>query len=242
MLRNSFSVYRQKMSYQLARLYSNMMPTPCLLCGASNAHSCLCHDCIQNLPKLGDACPRCASPLSYDTVCGQCLHNPPEQDASFSVFQYKAPIDRLITDLKYRDKLFLSRFFAQQIAEQVNNRPLPQLLIPIPLHKKRLRHRGYNQAMELARYLSKQLLIPVSNKILIRIRDTAPQASLPFSERKKNIKRAFVVNNANIPAHIALIDDVLTTGHTADVAAKALRQAGVNTIELWTIARTIRHY
>jgi ComF family protein len=242
MLRNSFSVYRQKISNQCARLYSNLMPTPCLLCGKGNAHSCLCNDCIINLPRLRHACPLCASPLNHNAMCGQCLHNPPEQDASISIFQYQAPIDRLITDLKYRDKLFLSRFFAQQMAKQVKDRPLPQLLIPIPLHKKRLRYRGYNQSMELARYLSKQLSIPVDNNILIRIRDTAPQASLPFSERKKNIKRAFDVNNVNIPNHIALIDDVLTTGHTAAVAAKALRQAGVNTIELWTIARTIRHH
>ncbi|RLA02342.1 MAG: ComF family protein [Gammaproteobacteria bacterium] len=197
---------------------------------------------MKNLPRLGPSCPRCATPLTFSTMCGQCLRNPPEQDATFSIFRYQSPIDRLITDLKYRDKLFLSRFFAQQMAEQANNRPLPQLLIPIPLHTKRLRHRGYNQAMELARYLSKQLSIPVRNDILIRTRDTLPQASLPFSERKKNIKRAFGVNNFNLPKHIALIDDVLTTGHTADVAAKALRQANVNTIELWTIARTIRHY
>lgn len=242
MLQNSFSVYRQKISHQLAKLYSNMMPTPCLLCGTSSAHSCLCHDCIQNLPKLGPSCPRCASPVDYITLCGQCLNNPPEQDASVSLFPYQTPIDHLIAELKYNDKLFLSRFFAQQMAEKLKNHPLPQLLIPIPLHKKRLRHRGYNQSMELARYLSKQLSIPVRNDILIRIRETAPQASLPFSERKKNIKRAFGVNNVNIPTHIALIDDVLTTGHTADVAAKVLRQAGVNTIELWTIARTIRHY
>ena len=242
MLQNALSAYRQKISQQFAELYSNIMPTPCLLCGASNAHLSLCDDCIKNLPRLGHTCPRCASPLNYDTICGQCLHNPPEQDASFSVFQYQAPIDRLITDLKYRDKLFLSRFFAQQMAEQVKDRPLPQLLIPIPLHSRRLRHRGYNQAMELARYLSKQLSIPIGNDILIRVRDTAPQASLPFSERKNNIKRAFAVNNVNIPTHIALIDDVLTTGHTADVAAKALRQVGVITIELWTIARTIRHH
>ncbi len=229
------------LAHRFGQLYSKLMPTPCLLCGTSNQGDCLCPACCEQLPKLGHACPRCASPLQQTALCGSCLNKSPEQDASFSLFRYHAPIDRLIVALKYHDALVLSHFFASQMAEQLKTRPLPHLLIPIPLHPKRLRERGYNQSLELAKQLSKQLNIPVRHDILIRIRDTPPQASLPFSERKNNMKQAFQINNTDIPSHIALIDDVLTTGHTVDVAAKTLRKIGVQNIEVWTVARTIKN-
>ena len=98
-----------------------------------------------------------------------------------------------------------------------------------------------NQAFELGKVLSHKLNIPISKDILIRSRDTAPQTSLPYDQRKRNMRRAFKLNDAMLPNHIALIDDVLTTGHTVNAAAKLFRQEGVTTIELWTIARTIRH-
>ena len=223
------------------QLYSNLMPIPCLLCGVSAHDDCLCPTCQAHLPLLGSACPRCASPLKHVMLCGQCLHSPPEQDASFSLFRYQDPVDRLIADLKYHDKLALTHLFAIKMAQQLKQRPKPELLVPIPLHPRRLRERGFNQSQELAKQLSRLLAIPVRHDILIRVRDTPPQASLPFSERKKNMKQAFQIKSTDIPSHIALIDDVLTTGHTANVAAKRLRQAGVDTIEVWTIARTIKH-
>ena len=238
MVENILPTFRQK----LAQLYSNITATQCLLCGINCEQDCLCTDCIYELPKLHNSCPRCALPLSQSLICGSCLHHPPEQDASFSLFEYKTPIDRLIADFKYHDKLFLSRLFAEQMARKLTNKPLPQLLIPIPLHPRRLRQRGYNQSLELAKILSKQLSIPFCSKSLNRIKDSQPQTSLPYKERAKNIQRAFKVVNTMLPTHIALIDDVLTTGHTANVAAKALRRAGVITIEVWTIARTIRHH
>ena len=236
MLENILLTLRQK----LVQLYSNITATQCLLCGISCEQYCLCSDCINGLPKLHNSCPKCALPLSQSLICGSCLHLPPEQDASFSLFEYKAPVDRLIADFKYHDKLFLSRFFADEMAKELKHRPLPQLLIPIPLHPRRLRQRGYNQSLELVKVLSKQLSIPFSSEPLIRVKDSLPQASLPYKERKKNIQHAFDVTTSRLPKHIALIDDVLTTGHTANVAVKALRQSGVETIEVWTVARTIK--
>lgn len=236
MLENCLPTFRQK----VAQLYSNITATPCLLCGISCDQSCLCTDCINELPALNNNCPRCALPLSQSLICGGCLHHPPEQNSSFSLFEYKKPIDRLIADFKYHDKLFLSRFFAEQMVKKLKKRPLPKLLIPIPLHPRRLRQRGYNQSLELAKVLSKQLSIPVSSDPLIRIKDSLPQASLPYKERKSNIQHAFNVTTSQLPKHIALIDDVLTTGHTANVAVKVLRHTGVSIIEVWTIARTIK--
>jgi ComF family protein len=230
-----------KLAHQITRLYSNLLPIPCLLCGAVCKTHAICTDCIDDFPKLGNCCPRCATPLSLTTTCGNCLTHPPEQNISMSLFAYKNPIDRLIADFKYHDKLYLTEVFADLMVEQLKNKPLPKLLIPIPLHRRRLRQRGYNQALELAKILSRKLNIPISKNSLIRSRDTAPQASLPYDQRKRNMRRAFKLNDDVLSNHIALIDDVLTTGHTVNAAAKLFRQEGVTTIELWTIARTIRH-
>jgi ComF family protein len=224
------------------QLYSKLMPIPCRLCGTMSQHQKICTACLQTLPSLGDACPRCALPISNAYLCGHCLHQPPEQDLSFSLFPYLDPVDRLIADLKYHDKLFLSQFFAQLMADKIRNRLLPDLLIPIPLHPNRLRQRGYNQSFELVKPLSIKLGIPTSNRYLMRTIDTKSQASIPFKARKHNIQHAFKFIQTKVPSHIAIIDDVLTTGHTANAAAKQLRQAGASTIEIWTIARAIRHH
>jgi ComF family protein len=158
-----------------------------------------------------------------------------------SLYKYQDPVDRLIADFKFKDKLYLSQFFAEQMVSKLNSRTLPELLIPIPLHPHRLKQRGYNQSFELAKSLSKYLTIPVSNNYLERIINTQSQSSMPFKQRKKNIQHAFRATDKQPPQHIALIDDVLTTGHTANAAAKTLKKVGVITIEVWTIARTIRH-
>jgi len=206
-----------------------------------NQQQAICEACLQNFPSLGDACPRCALPISHTHVCGHCLNQPPEQDVSFSLFPYLDPIKGLIVDLKYHDKIFLSAFFADLMAKQLHHRPRPDLLIPIPLHPNRIRQRGYNQSFELAKSLSTRLAIPTSHDYLIRIIDTKSQANIPFKARKKNIQHAFKCIQNQVPAHIAIVDDVLTTGHTANAAAKQLRKAGATTIEIWTIARAIRH-
>lgn len=224
------------------QLYSKLMPIPCRLCGSMSQHQAICSSCVHDLPLLGVACPRCALPMNSAHICGQCLQLPPEQDLSFSLFRYHDPISRLIADFKYHDKLYLSELFAQLMVEKLNQRRLPELLIPIPLHANRIRQRGYNQSFELAKALSRELGIPSSNDYLIRYIDTKSQSSIPFKARKNNIQHAFKLIQAKVPTHIALIDDVLTTGHTANAAAKLLRKAGATRIEVWTIARTIRHH
>jgi ComF family protein len=146
--------------------------------------------------------------------------------------------------MKYHGQLHLTNYLALLLARDLKqqNEIKPQLLIPIPLHPKRLKKRGYNQSVELSKILSKQLNIPLDNNALIRIKNTLPQTQLPYSERKLNMKSAFQSLNTNLPEHIALIDDVVTTGHTADMAAKICIEQGVKKVELWTIARTIRDH
>lgn len=129
------------------------------------------------------------------------------------------------------------------MAKQLRQRrSLPQLLVPVPLHPKRLRQRGFNQSLEIAKSLGRQLHIAVDKNALQRVIDTPSQHSLPYSQRRKNMKNAFQTTKPKLPSHIALIDDVLTSGHTVGEAAKVLQRCGVDTIEVWTIARAIRHY
>jgi ComF family protein len=143
--------------------------------------------------------------------------------------------------MKYHGQLALCHFFSQQLIRELTSRPHPKLLLPIPLHPKRLKERGFNQSWEITKSLSKALKIDTNASILVRSKDTKPQATLPYSERKKNLHGAFSLTTAQLPDHIALIDDVLTTGHTAQEAAKCLKKVGVKRVELWTIARSIGH-
>lgn len=183
----------------------------------------------------------CAMPLSQPSLCGSCLKHPPEQSLTISLYLYAWPIDRLISAMKYHDQLLLCDYFADQMYERVKQGPLPDMLFAIPLHPKRIKHRGYNQSFEIAKRLAKRLNIPLDNHRFIRIRDTVPQAQLSLKERHRNVSRAFQVISTDMPDHIALIDDVITTGKTTEVACKALKKAGAKQIQLWTIARAIRH-
>jgi ComF family protein len=187
--------------------------------------------------------PRCALPSPNNQYCGRCLTKPPLRDLISCLYIYQDEVSRLITGFKFHQHHFLSRFFSQQLALKRLSltAQLPELLIPIPLHPARIKERDYNQANELAKDLSRQLSLPMDNKILRRIKNTRPQTSLSYSQRRKNLKQAFELVRKPPAQHIALIDDVLTTGHTLETAVKLLKSAGVKTVEVWTIARTIRH-
>jgi len=239
------SIQRQRFTQLIRQLYSKVITTPCILCHAQTSQQSLCQKCSTSLPLLGPACPRCANPLPKTHICGSCLTHPAIRHRSQSLFQYAFPIDKLISEFKFNQRHYLSQYLGHQLAHHIKqvSEEMPQMLIPIPLHHTRLKQRGYNQSAELAKVLSTELDIPLNQSALKRIKATKPQNQLPFSERKKNLMTAFTCQaNHQLPEHIALIDDVLTTGHTADAAAKALIKQGVKTVELWTIARTIRDH
>lgn len=230
-------------AHQLRRLYNKLFAQPCFLCGDLVETAAICMACTADLPLLGPACQRCALPLTIQGVCGQCQQNPPLQQATFAVYRYQPPIDKCITAFKFHRQLSLNAFFVQAMLQQQQIRDaLPDCLIPIPLHPHRLRHRGFNQSAELAKSLGKQLGIAVDLYQLKRIRHTAPQSGLAFKARQRNIKQAFRYSAESPPKHVALIDDVMTTGQTVAEASRCLLQGGVKHVEVWTIARTIRHY
>lgn len=219
----------------------SIIPASCILCGDKASNLAVCNDCIDSIPTQEHTCPRCAYPLSVSASCGQCLLHPPEQNSSFSLFLYQNPVDRLIAEMKYHDKIHLCHFFAELMSQQLILRTQPQALIPVPLHAKRLRERGYNQSVELSQALSTRLNIPTLTDHISRIKNTSPQARLPYKKRKQNLKGAFSIEQSDLPEHVAIIDDVLTSGHTANEVARTLRKAGVMIIEVWTIARAIQH-
>jgi len=155
----------------------------CLLCGAQTGREPLCPPCIGELPALADSCPRCALPSPAAAVCGTCLNRPPHFDATLALWRYEFPCDRLVQALKYRAQLALAGFFARSLA----SRPLPEfdLILPMPLHAKRLAERGFNQALEIARRLAWNLEKPIEPRGVLRVKNTPPQTELPYEERAK---------------------------------------------------------
>ena len=154
---------------------------------------------------------------------------------------YAPPQDYLLQQLKFHRKLELVPLMADFLVESIRQRDgeLPQLLLPVPMHRRRLRQRGYNQALELARELSRRLDIPVDWRRCRRQRHTVAQTSLQGRERRTNLRGAFVVSGA-LPSHVAIVDDVVTTGATVQEFARTLHRAGVDIVEVWACARAAR--
>lgn len=231
------------LTHRSRKLYRKLLPIPCLLCGLPGDREALCRACAAELPLLGPACQRCAMPLESAQICGRCLQQPPVADLSFSLYRYQAALRRCVTGFKFQQQLQFADFFADRMQQQLAARDkLPDCLVPIPLHPLRLRQRGFNQAYEISRRLARALNLDCRPELLQRIRYTRSQSQLSFKQRHRNIRRAFCCTQQNLPAHIAIIDDVMTSGSTTAEAARVLRQNGAKTIEVWTIARALSHY
>lgn len=209
----------------------------CLLCGAETGPELLCPACIAELPTLPDSCPRCALPGAAGAVCGSCLSRPPHFDATLALWRYEFPCDRLVQALKYRARLALAGFFARSLVSL----PLPEvdLIVPMPLHPRRLAERGFNQALEIARGLARHLGRPIEPRGVLRVKDTLPQTDLPYEERAKNVRGAFLCELDLSGASVAVLDDVMTTGATLNELARALKRAGATRVENFVITRTV---
>jgi ComF family protein len=215
-------------------------PQHCLLCAARAGDALVCGACYEQLPWLTRSrCPQCALPTHDGATCGACLGDPPRFDAVSAVFAYAWPLAPLIHHYKYAGNLALAAFFGRGLASTVTADSV-DLLIPMPLSQARLRERGFNQALELARVVSRITGIRLAADACRRVRDSAPQASLPWRERRKNIRGAFVCDADLTGQRVAVIDDVMTTGSTLDELARNLRQAGAAEIQGWMVARTLQ--
>lgn len=227
-------------------LQTLLFPLRCRLCDAAVGSGLnLCPACRAELPWLGAHCARCACPLPAahpDRHCGRCQQRPPAFDAATALFHYRPPVDHLIRRLKFSHELGLSPLLAGLLAQQLATRhtALPELLIPVPLHQARLRERGFNQATELARRLGRTLGVRHAPQMCTRHRNTRPQSLLPLTARRLNLRNAFSITGRLPAAHVAIIDDVMTSGHTSDELARTLKRAGAEYVEIWVVARAGR--
>jgi ComF family protein len=232
---------RLKVNEWLNNIQKLIYPHRCLLCGApGEGERDLCPACHAELPHNPVACRLCALPLSAleEGLCGSCLKRPPPLDASTIPFRYAPPLDHLLLGLKFNQQLLNGRLLGGLLADAIaaGGGELPDAILPVPLHPARLRERGYNQALELARPVAKRFGIPLLTGCVVRQKATAAQSSLEREARRRNIKGAFVVAG-ELPSSIAIIDDVVTTGSTVSELARALRRAGAKRVVAWACAR-----
>ena len=229
------------------RLLRALLPSACALCGG-HADRAVCAACegAYVLPVV--RCPCCANPagaLDSGRHCGACLADAPAFDATVAACDYAAPLDSLVLQLKFGAQLALAPWMARvlqdAIAAQVTD--LPDILCPVPLGPRRLVERGYNQALEVARPLARALDLPVAPQLLQRVRETAAQSGAAPGERKKNVRAAFGVNAAPDVRgrHVGVVDDVMSSGHTLDEVAAALKRAGAARVTNIVFARTPPH-
>jgi Predicted amidophosphoribosyltransferases len=213
----------------------------CTLCGGpadARRERLLCMACDVSLPAHpADACPQCGIASPGALVCGDCLSDPPAFDAALTVFTYRFPLDQLIQSFKYASNLALADFFAQKLVSCVRDHPMPHALVAMPLARRRLTERGFNQALLIADNAAQRLSLPIERTALVRVRETLPQSGLPWKERRANVKGAFACATNLKGRHIALVDDVMTTGATLNEAAKVLKMHGAARVTAWVIAR-----
>ena len=219
-----------------------LLPPRCLLCGGRGANTRdLCEGCARDFPRNDVCCPRCALPLKTPApLCGECLDREPPFASAWAPFRYAHPLDLLEARFKFRGDLAAGRVLADLMIERaVDDAPArPDLIVAVPLHVSRLRERGYNQAFELAKPVAGALGVPIARDGLARIRATPAQTGLDAAARRRNLRGAFAVpRGASLPKHIALFDDVVTTGATVRECARVLRRAGVERIDVWALAR-----
>ena len=220
----------------------------CLICDeATHSHHCVCNVCETELPWLLAACESCALPLPMDgLICGQCLKKPPAFKQVIAPWTYSFPIDSLISRFKHQARWPLGQMLARLLGQHLQHRfdttelPRPDCLLPVPMARKRLRERGFNQALMIARWLSQDLDIAVDEHLLLRPQDTVAQQALDAKSRQRNLLTAFALaTSADVTGrHFALVDDVLTTGATAHSLARLLIHAGARQVDVYCLART----
>ena len=206
---------------------------------------CLCDECLMYLPTIEHPCETCGKPMPscFNThpLCASCLLSPPIYQRVIAPYHYRSIIKQWILELKFHHSIIRAKHLAQVFQIHLdffyNGINRPSLIIPIPLHRKRLRQRGYNQTSLIAKALSHVLSIPSSNDHLARRYYSMPQTSLSIEQRRCNVRDCFVATPNSLPRHVALLDDVMTSGHTLNAASQALKQCGVETIDCWVIAR-----
>jgi ComF family protein len=222
-----------------SRFVHAALPERCVLCGSPCGKRRLCAPCASSLPRLPQSrCTQCALPLTSGETCGDCLAYPPRYDHVVAAYPYSFPVDALVQAYKYGGDLTLAPVLAADLVGMIDEKV--DAIVPTPLSPTRLKERGFNQAQELARYVARSLSLPVLSEACRKVTDKAPQASLPFSDRARNIRGAFVCDADLRKMRVAIVDDVMTTGATVNELARNLKRAGAARVSVWVVARTLR--
>jgi ComF family protein len=217
-----------------------LLPLRCLLCGGAGAHGMdLCADCSDELPRNRSCCARCALPLATPAaLCGECQRRSPPWDAAWAPFRYGWPLNRLESRFKFGADLAAGRVLSSLWRRETCPVALPQQILTVPLHRSRLRQRGYNQVLELARPLARELRLPLCVDAIQRVRRTEAQTELDAVGRRRNVRGAFALREGvALAPHVAVIDDVMTTGATLAECSRVLKRAGVRRVDVWALAR-----
>ena len=220
-------------------------PNVCLRCDASGSNNIdLCERCFKSLPWVHYMCQQCALPLASGKAkqCGACSNKKFIFDQAQAPFRFEDFIRDAVYQFKFNQKLNQGKLLAHLFVKHIEKQQviIPELIIPVPLHKNRLRKRGYNQALEIARIVSKEIDSELSYREIYRNRDTSVQMELPAKQRHKNVKDAFSLKGNSVifkNKHVCIVDDVMTTGNTVNEVAKCIKSAGANRIDVWCIAR-----
>lgn len=220
-----------------------LLPPRCVRCGCPGRPPTidLCSYCEEELVANRNVCRCCALPLpaADGAPCVACRRRTRRFDAAFAAYRYEYPVDRLVQRFKYHGDLAVGRVLAELMARALAARSMeaPLALVPVPLARAKQRERGFNQALELARPIARALALPIRMDLCARVRVTQDQAGLAARDRQRNVRGAFAASNAGMPRHVALIDDVLTTGSTCDELARVLKRAGAERVDVWVVAR-----
>jgi ComF family protein len=220
----------------MQKILGRLFGGSCYLCRGA-ARGVLCAACDADLPRLSpERCPRCALDSPRGELCGRCLRDAPRYDATVAALAYEFPADALVHALKFRGELALAGLLGNILSQRID--PLSvDMVIPVPLSAARLRERGYNQAVEIARAV---LPAKLDLALCVRSRDTPAQTDLPDAERRRNVRGAFRCTREIAGQGVAVIDDVMTTGATLEEIAAVLKDAGAGRVVNWVVARTFR--
>ena len=208
----------------------------CVLCSVA-ARGLVCAACESTLAQPRARCRICAIALPAQGTCGDCLTRPPEFQSALAAYDYRFPLDRLVQRFKYGGDLAIGRWLGERLAAFAASADRPQLVVAPPSARDRLRERGFNPALEIAKVVAKRLALPCAVDAVSRTRATAPQPGLGRNARRHNLEAAFACRS-RLAGHVAIVDDVMTTGATADALATVLRRAGAARVSVWVVART----
>ncbi|WP_345852746.1 ComF family protein [Nitrosomonas sp. HPC101] len=208
-----------------------------MLC-LTSSHQDICTACLQDFPGLlQEHCPSCLLPMPSSQICGTCLRKPPAWNHIRAAVRYTYPVDALIQALKYRSALPLAPILADLLLTELQKDPLPDYVIPVPLHPARLRERGFNQALEISRYLCRETGCKLLATACARTRSTPSQTEIPWKKRKQNVRNAFICTQDFAGKQVAIVDDVMTSGATMNELARVIRRQGADSVHAWVIAR-----